>query len=1574
MKVSPHPPGVPAGAGLPNPPSWRRHVTRNRLRAFILLSVAVHLVLGMSWGVPAYVKQKRLEAEQRRQEAVLEQQRQASKSALAKAKAADLARTVQDVAEKTRKAFDNLTGDLAQSDKDKTWTAVEPKLQPAEQQLAQALDDRSMTDQDLRNLQANVDRELVESVNDSLTVDAGREEAEAFLAGVESRVVPELVAHYKSELVPKVAEPVRAAADVFVKAQGADASAALGGTDAGRHDVIEALKRLSDETDAAGADADQAQSLSTRNPPALDEEVKQHCEAAGAHLSAAGAAAESAAAGLSKLIERAKPVTGGADITRRLGAASDSLAQARQTLTAAGAALSANDRAGAARQITALLLALRKLNTEWASASEAADQAAPRAEQAARGALTLVQDNPIPQQVQGHLTGAFRDKASQRLTDVLTDALRARLTAAGVKPDDALVASTAKRLKDLLETKVPDAGGYGASTSEALREAAGSSRRATVAGAEPLARKFTQAAEPVIATGAVEVVTDSAIDSHLAELVSKPEKDAALNDVRDRVAMLAARASDGRSNTLDSVSLTDLRASAMARSTDTERAAAADNAAAPTTEAAPPEGPPLIDDIKKEILASLHGELQKLLDGKLAADKAAKVWDHVAAASDADVNHLSKDLIDPKVSDSELESRRVDFSGKFLNSVREGLDKTASADVARELVRQLQGKAGDAVAGVYKNAMKENVGKALGHEWREAADADAAKAAQEARGVRDALDSAESVAEKAAQVLDQVKTQTARAARENKGDPAAVHAAVESARGKVQEVHTAIAGSKDDVEKAQKDVPEEAAEIKGHLAEVGKSFDAVAGSLTDADKKGEEGDAGAFTKAVADARKEVEKFKGTVSSGKADLDRQAAEARAQFIKAAQQAADDSADGKPGVKTRVEKKFNGAFRAEALPRLADQVMKDFRQKLEQAGVAADEKDDQELHRAVSAALDQKVTGDSQIGEAALSDVQGKKLFDGAKSAKGEPTTQQSERANEIADKITTAGVTATVEGDAAAGAARNAVKNVPGPDAGVSELKDKVARMQGQIRGGRGGVLADAGDGPDTKGDTAGLGNMRRKWQGLLAGLNGEGDGSGGKGKTAGAPGAGATAGGGATGASSAGAGPARGPGVGVGGGWLGEFGSLLGGRVPVNKKLHDELVAALKDRAAQQGETWDRRGADGSAGHTDEPESDRPASILTPATQPAQTAVNDKAYVPTFKSLQFAVVPYLNKPIAIGDNFQAWNDIPALHLRPERAWVGNRAGLNILDDLPIKMAWDGHGLYFMLDMTDPQGKPSAKAHQDNFWECDCLEVFVDTMNTKELQRGTGAGQQFWYWPFGSVEDAAAPGGESFFSRQKGFNFVGLKQDELPRFARRTAGGYQMQCRIPIERVRDADLAPGKILGCNITVETGYRMHYYWSASKVVGTSYHPDTWGDILLGGSDGKVDFPDKLVAEVGPDAPVKLLKAFVLGEPLRIRVTDHDMNLNEKVKDKVSVTVRNPRGEQEVAILEETGRDTGVFEGSVRTALSLGEKVPGVVSAYEGEPLTVTYVDQARANGARNVEIVSRITAGPSVMVGGK
>jgi hypothetical protein len=1564
-----------APAELPQQSGWRRYFTRQRLRAFIILSIAAHLILGMSWGVPAYVKQKRLEAEQRRQQALLEEQQKNAQSALAKAKAKNLSQTLQDVEDQTRKSFENLAADLAQTNKEKTWEAVQPTVKPVEQQLAAALGDRSMTDQDLRNLQANLDRQLVEAVNDTLSVDVGREEVDAFLAGVESRVVPELIVQYKGQLVGKVALPVRGTANDFVKATHDETAGAIGTTAADRKAIADAMTHVREALDAAGGDADKAQSLSTRkNAPTGDDLQKATADAI-AQLATASTAANAATESLSKLIAQAKPLVGGNDLAERIEIATDSLSHTREGIKAANANLTGGNYADGSRQLTALSLAERKLESQWASASDAADSSAAAADQSARGALSAVKDDPMPQKVDRDMAELFREKGSPRLTDVLTDALRKRLAAAGLKPDESLITATAKRVKQILETKVGDGGGYGVSTSQSLRDAAGSARPVAGAVGEHLAAKFTQLAEPVIISGVTQVVSDATLDAHLAELVSKPEKDPGRDDVRDRVAMLAARASDGRASTLDSVSLTDLRAGAMARTTDTDRNAAAPDTTSPTT--MPADAPPVIDDIKKEILASLQAELQKVLDGKLAADKAAKVWDHVAKANDNDVSHLAQDLIDPKVSDSDLESRRLDFSGKFLNSVREGLDKTASSDVAKELMKQLEGKAGDAVAGAYKNAVKEHVGTALGREWRGAADADKTAASQQVSDIRDALDSAKSVADKAAQILDKAKEDTARAAKDGKSDPAAVQQAIDAARGKLKEVGSAIAGVKTDIDKAQKNVPDDAAELKDRLGEINKSFDTVAGSVSEADKTGESGEAKKFTKAVAEARKQVEQFRTNLTRGEAGLAHDAAtQAEGQFIKAAAQAKEDSAGGTPGVKSRIEAKFDGEFRKDALPLLTNQIMKGYQDKLEKAGVDPDANDKEALERAIAAALDKKVTGEAHVGEAALTDLEQHRFFDSAKKASGEPTKEQVERANAIADKVTATGVTAAVQGNTASGSARSAVNAVAGPAPEVGELKDKVARMQGQLRGGRGGVLADAPEGTDGKGDTAGVGSLRRKWQGILAGLNGAGESSGEGGKAGGSAAASAGSGSG-SGQASGGAGGASGAGSGTGAGTGGGFASDYGPggyfrRYGIDEKKRAELVALLKDRQTQQGQAWDRKGANGVADreareqgllHT--------AAIVSPSTQPSQSAKSDQPYSPTFKSLQFAVIPYVNKPIPMGDNFDAWNDIPAIHLRPERAWLKDPGTAKVLDDLPMKVAWDNHGIYLMLDMIQPDGN-IPKSHTANFWECACPEIFLDTMNTKELRRGNGAGQQFWFWPFGSLDDAQSPGGESIYDRHSGFHFMSLHPEDLPCSARKTSNGYQIQCRIPTERVRDADLVPGKILGFNITVETGIKLHYYWSASKLVGTSVHPDTWGDILLGGSDGHVEFPDKLTAEAGAVASKKTIKAFVLGEPLRIRVTDRDMNLNDKVKDKVSVTVRNARGEQEIAILEETGADTGVFEGSVRTALDIGERSVGSISAYEGESLTVTYVDQARANGARNTEIVSRIVAGPSVMVG--
>jgi hypothetical protein len=67
---------------------------------------------------------------------------------------------------------------------------------------------------------------------------------------------------------------------------------------------------------------------------------------------------------------------------------------------------------------------------------------------------------------------------------------------------------------------------------------------------------------------------------------------------------------------------------------------------------------------------------------------------------------------------------------------------------------------------------------------------------------------------------------------------------------------------------------------------------------------------------------------------------------------------------------------------------------------------------------------------------------------------------------------------------------------------------------------------------------------------------------------------------------------------------------------------------------------------------------------------------------------------------------------------------------------------------------------------------------------------------------------------------------------------------------------------------------------------------------------------------------------------------------------------------------ILEETGEKTGVFEGAIRTDLNLGEAVKGTLALFEGETIDVVYLDQARANGARNVEVKLPIKTAAGMM----
>lgn len=107
---------------------------------------------------------------------------------------------------------------------------------------------------------------------------------------------------------------------------------------------------------------------------------------------------------------------------------------------------------------------------------------------------------------------------------------------------------------------------------------------------------------------------------------------------------------------------------------------------------------------------------------------------------------------------------------------------------------------------------------------------------------------------------------------------------------------------------------------------------------------------------------------------------------------------------------------------------------------------------------------------------------------------------------------------------------------------------------------------------------------------------------------------------------------------------------------------------------------------------------------------------------------------------------------------------------------------------------------------------------------------------------------------------------------------------------------------------------------------------------------------------APVGSQSPIDLSKAvpllptrlFHAREPIFLKVTDLDQNLDRTTAETILVTVTEPRtGDSEVIRLTESGPDTGVFIGYLPTTATAALANDGALSVVEGSAIEAYYVD---------------------------
>ncbi len=341
------------------------------------------------------------------------------------------------------------------------------------------------------------------------------------------------------------------------------------------------------------------------------------------------------------------------------------------------------------------------------------------------------------------------------------------------------------------------------------------------------------------------------------------------------------------------------------------------------------------------------------------------------------------------------------------------------------------------------------------------------------------------------------------------------------------------------------------------------------------------------------------------------------------------------------------------------------------------------------------------------------------------------------------------------------------------------------------------------------------------------------------------------------------------------------------------------------------------------------------------------------------KSNRFITLPYFpNDAIQIDGLLDDWKNMPALRL--DLAVEGKVAGVVKVEAQKAWAAYTNRGLLLAVDVVDTTGKiEKDKPMTTAYWTNDAVEVFVDALNAKFPRRWGGNAMQLLAVPFGHKEHPAAVAFEITAANIEStkWKVTTLAPETIRSAAVKTQAGWSMEMLIPRSLLGRESAKPGQIIGLNLKVDTGSSTYFYLTYRDKVVMTQRPDAWADALLLGTDAKLELLDDF------NEP---LTAICPGRPLQLRITDPDMNTDDAKRDRVGVVIHTKSGSREMVLLEETANASGIFDGIVPTRLSTGFHVTGALDVLEGETATIEYLDQARADGERNVRLKKTVAVG--------
>jgi uncharacterized repeat protein (TIGR01451 family) len=126
----------------------------------------------------------------------------------------------------------------------------------------------------------------------------------------------------------------------------------------------------------------------------------------------------------------------------------------------------------------------------------------------------------------------------------------------------------------------------------------------------------------------------------------------------------------------------------------------------------------------------------------------------------------------------------------------------------------------------------------------------------------------------------------------------------------------------------------------------------------------------------------------------------------------------------------------------------------------------------------------------------------------------------------------------------------------------------------------------------------------------------------------------------------------------------------------------------------------------------------------------------------------------------------------------------------------------------------------------------------------------------------------------------------------------------------------------------------------------VPDTYYKDASGSYLL--LDPPVAVGSGTAIDLSSPVPLQITTLFHSGEPIFIRVTDLDQNLDRTVAETIIITITDPlTGDLETLRLTESGSDSGVFIGYIQSSPASTVTANGALSVVNASSISAHYID---------------------------